>query len=148
MVNSGLDRKAFQRTVSIVRRQDKNEQWRQIRYVVFDAPSLQETFEQRIRYLGEFVRELKHEFVTALDQNTLPRHRSLEGRIAARGSLGWWRDSCCASAIVQVCCRAILNLVESEDLSRCEAEVIGHQTGAGRHKGRLGALQGSTGRWD
>ena len=34
-----LDRKKFQRTVSIVRRQDKSELWKEIRFLVFDAPS-------------------------------------------------------------------------------------------------------------
>jgi DNA ligase-1 len=34
-----LGRKAFQRCVSIVRRQDKSEHWRSIRFLVFDLPS-------------------------------------------------------------------------------------------------------------
>src|SRR5262245_60852734 len=34
-----LGRKAFQRTVSIVRRQDRSDHWREMRYVVFDAPA-------------------------------------------------------------------------------------------------------------
>jgi DNA ligase-1 len=33
-----IGRKQFQRTVSIVRRQDGGELWRQVLYVVFDAP--------------------------------------------------------------------------------------------------------------
>src|SRR5262245_49752082 len=33
-----LGRKTFQRAVSIVRRQDKSDHWKQIAYVVFDAP--------------------------------------------------------------------------------------------------------------
>ena len=33
-----LGRRKFQRTVSIVRRQDKSDLWKEIRYVVFDAP--------------------------------------------------------------------------------------------------------------
>ena len=34
-----LARKAFQRTVSIVRRQDKSDHWKEISYLVFDAPA-------------------------------------------------------------------------------------------------------------
>jgi DNA ligase-1 len=34
-----LDRKAFQRTVSIVRRHDQSDHWRQISFVAFDAPA-------------------------------------------------------------------------------------------------------------
>ncbi len=36
-----LERKAFQKTVSIVRRQDKSDLWQQIRYLVFDAPAVE-----------------------------------------------------------------------------------------------------------
>src|SRR5438477_2409246 len=48
-----LGRKQFQRAVSIVRRQDKNDLWKDISYVVFDAPSLEKSFEARL----EFVRD-------------------------------------------------------------------------------------------
>ena len=48
-----LARKAFQRTVSIVRRQDKSDLWRQIVYVVFDAPLVEEPFERRLTYLHD-----------------------------------------------------------------------------------------------
>jgi DNA ligase 1 len=38
----------FQKIVSIVRRQDKNEEWKTIKYMVFDAPLMKGTFKQRI----------------------------------------------------------------------------------------------------
>src|SRR5436190_14523791 len=47
-----LERKAFQKTVSIVRRQDKSDLWQQIRYVVFDAPALNEPFEERLKFVA------------------------------------------------------------------------------------------------
>ena len=33
-----LDRKSFQKTIAIVRRQDKSDLWKKIRYLIFDAP--------------------------------------------------------------------------------------------------------------
>ena len=48
-----LDRKQFQRTVSIVRRQDKSDHWKQVRYVVFDAPKLDKDFEKRLALVQE-----------------------------------------------------------------------------------------------
>src|SRR5437899_1961058 len=45
-----IERKKFQRTVSIVRRQDKNELWREVRYVVFDAPAAGGGFEARTAF--------------------------------------------------------------------------------------------------
>src|SRR5213593_4272529 len=42
-----IDRKKFQRTVSIVRRQDKTELWKEVRFLVFDAPAAGGGFEDR-----------------------------------------------------------------------------------------------------
>ena len=38
-----IERKKFQRTVSIVRRQDKSDLWNEVRFLVFDAPELPRT---------------------------------------------------------------------------------------------------------
>jgi len=46
-----LDRKSFQRTIAIVRRQDKTDLWKQIRYLVFDAPAHGGKFEERLESL-------------------------------------------------------------------------------------------------
>src|SRR5207248_11450490 len=48
-----LGRKMFQRAVSIVRRQDKSDHWKEIRFLVFDAPAIDAEFEKRL----EFVRK-------------------------------------------------------------------------------------------
>ena len=41
-------REDFQKIVSVVRRQDKNDEWKNIKYMVFDAPKLSGTFKQRL----------------------------------------------------------------------------------------------------
>ena len=48
-----LGRKKFQRASGIVRRQDKSDHWKELRFVAFDAPQLEKPFEVR----QEFVRE-------------------------------------------------------------------------------------------
>ena len=48
-----LGRKAFQRTVSIVRRQDKSDHWREIPFLVFDAPAAGGGFEERAAFLRD-----------------------------------------------------------------------------------------------
>src|SRR5215468_8918269 len=64
-----LDRKAFQRAVSIVRRQDKGEQWRAIRYLIFDAPAESGPFEDRIEFLKDGIHGWKNAF-TAIHEHT------------------------------------------------------------------------------
>ena len=60
-----LGRKKFQRTVSIVRRQDKSDQWKEIRYVLFDAPKLEKGFEDRLAFVRECITSNQPEFASA-----------------------------------------------------------------------------------
>ncbi len=46
-----IARKAFQRTLGIVRRQDKTELWAEVKFLVFDAPAQKLNFETRMQYL-------------------------------------------------------------------------------------------------
>jgi DNA ligase-1 len=51
-----IGRKQFQRTVSIVRRRDGSDHWNEVRYLIFDAPTLAQPFEQRIEAVTEIVK--------------------------------------------------------------------------------------------
>lgn len=57
-----LSRKNFQRAVSIVRRQDKNDQWREITYLVFDAPSVNDVFEARMAFIAQLLDEMQPKY--------------------------------------------------------------------------------------
>ena len=48
-----IGRKKFQRTVSIVRRQDRSEHWKEVRFLVFDAPASGGPFEERLAFLEQ-----------------------------------------------------------------------------------------------
>ena len=135
-----LDRKKFQRTVSIVRRQDQNAEWRQIRYVVFDAPAISDTFENRVSYLSDFVRDLKHDYVMALDQTLCRGIAHLKEELQRVESLGGEGLMLRQPSSKYVAGRSS-TLLKVKTFHDAEAEVIGHQPGAGRHKGRMGALQ-------
>src|SRR5439155_17482506 len=50
-----IDRKKFQRTVSIVRRQDKNDLWNEVRFLIFDAPAAPGGFEERLASLKDIL---------------------------------------------------------------------------------------------
>ena len=62
-----LARKAFQRTVSIVRRQDKSDLWREIRFLVFDAPAAKDPFERRLEFLQDSLAKHRPAFAQAHD---------------------------------------------------------------------------------
>ncbi len=135
-----MDRKKFQRTVSIVRRQDKTDLWKEIRYLVFDAPAAPGGFEDRLNFVKEtlampalvFARPHAHERckdVTCL-RAELARIESLGGEGLMLRQPG--------SAYAAGRSTTLLKVKTFHD---ADATVIAHQPGAGKHKGRLGALQ-------
>jgi hypothetical protein len=58
-----IGRKPFQRTVSIVRRQDESDLWQEVRFLVFDAPHCAGGFEARLRFLAEALRTKQQPYV-------------------------------------------------------------------------------------
>lgn len=134
-----IDRKKFQRTVSIVRRQDKNDLWKEVRFLIFDAPAANGGFEERLVFLknalagaaSKFAREHVHERCKSLDAL-----RAELKRIEALGGEGLMLRQP-GSKYVAGRSSTLLKVKTFHD---AEAIVIGHQAGAGRHKGRMGAL--------
>ncbi|MBL8849267.1 MAG: DNA ligase [Planctomycetaceae bacterium] len=134
-----LDRKAFQRTVSIVRRQDKGEQWRSIRFLVFDAPAAAGAFEDRIGFLNDGIRTWNNEFTRihehALCKDVEHLRRELQ-RIEALGGEGIMLRQPASQYVVG----RSATLLKVKTFHDAEAIVVRHEPGKGRHKGRLGAL--------
>lgn len=134
-----IDRKTFQQTVSIVRRQDGSEDWKRVRYVVFDSPTEPGTFEQRLKAIQTSGLEKNAAQLQILAQSICNGTDSLRKelqRIEALGGEGlmlrqpdskyeFGRSS---------------TLLKVKTFHDADAVVLGHQPGKGRHKGRLGAL--------
>lgn len=122
----------FQSTVSIVRRQDKGPQWRAIQYLVFDAPGLNEPFEARQEALTRLgVQVLEQSRCEGLDhlREELKRVEALGGEGLMLRQPGSRYEAGRSSTLLKV-----------KSFRDDEARVLGHQPGAGRHAGRLGAL--------
>jgi DNA ligase-1 len=133
-----IDRKKFQRTVSIVRRQDKSDAWKEVRFLVFDAPAHPHPFEERLAFvkkaLGSGLKFAEaHEHVRCKDLETL---RAELARVESLGGEGLMLRQP-GSKYVAGRSSTLLKVKSFHD---AEAIVVGHQAGTGRHKGRLGAL--------
>ncbi len=135
-----LDRHQFQRTVSIVRRQDKSEHWRRVRYLVFDAPACAEDFEGRLELLQGCLSGAERAYLQ------LHQHRRCQGlddlreelaRVEALGGEGLMMRQPHSKYEVG----RSMTLLKVKTFHDAEAVVVGHQAGRGRHRGRLGALQ-------
>jgi DNA ligase 1 len=133
-----IARKAFQRTVSIVRRQDKTDLWKEVKFLVFDAPAMKDPFERRLEFLAETFRKAHpyaghhaHELCRDLDHL-----RKELARVEALGGEGLMlRQPGSAYEVGRS-----MTLLKVKTFKDAEATVVGHQPGAGKHKGRLGAL--------
>ncbi len=134
-----LDRGQFQRTVGIAKRQDKPDTWKQLRYVIFDAPALADDFETRLQFYTDFLKRHNPPFALAHAQapcKSLDHMRQELERIISLGGEGLMlRQPRSKYAVGRS--SSLLKVKRFQD---AEAKVIGHQPGAGRHKGRLGAL--------
>jgi DNA ligase-1 len=131
-------RKLFQRTVGIVKRQDQSPLWKDLLYVVFDAPSHDGVFEERIAHAkrtlegrSKFARVHEHIVCTGLEhlKEELARVESLGGEgLMARKPKSRYEAG------------RSNTLLKVKSFKDAEARVVAHAAGAGRHKGRLGAL--------
>jgi DNA ligase-1 len=134
-----LGRKAFQRTVSIVRRQGGSDHWRELRYVIFDAPGCSGVFENRLALVTRRLAEHRPAFAEPLHHHRCRNTAHLQeelNRIVSLGGEGLMLRQPGSRYEVG----RSTTLLKAKRFHDAEACVIGHQPGAGRHKGRLGAL--------
>ena len=134
-----LDRKAFQRTVSIARRQDKSDHWKELRYLVFDAPACEGPFETRQEYVDDCLRTRGLEFARLHIQARCRNLAHLREQLAAVESLGGEGLMLRQPGSPYEVGRS-LTLLKIKSFHDAEATVLEHVPGKGKHKGRLGAL--------
>jgi DNA ligase-1 len=134
-----LARKAFERTVSIVRRHDESDLWREVRFLVFDAPAVAEPFEERLAYLKDSFAQRQPAYAELLVHERCrgPVHLDAElNRIVTLGGEGLMLRQP-SSQYEAGRSRTLLKVKQFHD---AEARVVAHLPGTGRHCGRLGAV--------
>ena len=134
-----IGRKKFQRTVSIVRRQDQSDLWKEVRFLVFDAPAAPGAFEARVEMIKDAFAKGNSKFALAHEHarcRSLDHLRAELARIEALSGEGLMLRQP-GSKYVAGRSSTLLKVKTFHD---AEAIIVGHQAGEGRHKGRLGAL--------
>ena len=134
-----LDRRRFQRAVSIVRRRDRSEHWRELKYVVFDLPALPDPFEDRQQQLAALLARNVSEFTRVHHQERCRSVDHLRDELSRVEQLGGEGLMLRQPGSLYVPGRST-TLLKVKQFLDGEARVIEHVPGAGRHKGRLGAL--------
>jgi len=134
-----IARKSFQRTVSIARRQDRSDHWKEMTYVVFDAPGLDKPFEDRLEMVKECFKSGTHRYATAhAHQPCRGSEHLLQELARITGQAGEGLMLRRPGSRYEAGRSA--TLLKVKKFLDGEARVLKHLPGAGRHKGRLGAL--------
>ncbi len=133
-------RRAFQRTVSIVRRQDRSNDWKELAFVVFDAPSLDAPFEERLKACEQYIEDVAPPYAEWLEHERCRGVEHLREELARVEALGGEGLMLRQPGSRYEAGRST-TLYKVKSFRDDEARVVGHLAGAGRHKGRLGALE-------
>lgn len=136
-----MARGSFDALSGIVRRtQPRDDEWRAVRYQVFELPDAPGTFEQRASRLKQIVAQSDFTQLGCIEQVRGTDRASLQRRldqVVAAGGEGLMLHLADAPYLTGRS-DALLKLKPMHDR---EAVVIGHVPGRGKHEGRLGALQ-------
>ena len=134
-----IGRKMFQKTVGIVKRQDKSDHWRQVCLRVFDAPKSGLEFEQRLDVAASLVKKCSLQHIQLHEHfpcKGIDHLRSELSRVESLGGEGLMlRKPGSAYEVGRS-----FTLLKVKTFHDAEARVVGHQPGRGKHKGKLGAL--------
>ncbi len=134
-----VGRKKFQRCVSIVRRQEEHDQWQEVQYLVFDAPSLSLPFEARLSHIQNDMKARGPKYASYHPQQTCrgtAHMREELARVEALGGEGLMMRR--PGSLYEV--GRSHSLLKVKSFYDAEARVVAYQAGTGKHKGRLGAL--------
>ncbi len=134
-----LDRGQFQKTVSIVRRQDRSDHWKNITFMIFDAPALPDVFEDRLSHLKKLFSKSDSKYAKILEHQICKDQKHLDSEMEQMEKLGGEGIMLRQPASKYVAGRSV-TLLKVKNFIDSEAIVVDIQAGKGRHKGRMGAL--------
>lgn len=116
-----------------------DEEWRKIRYMVFDLPASRQPFSGRVKQMCERFRPLSSPFLAMVDQQQAISHTELMARLDTVTESG-------AEGLMLHHGESLYRAGRSSDVLKvkryqdAEAVVVGHTNGAGKYEGMMGAL--------
>ncbi len=136
-----IARGVFERLSGIVRKDvpDDNE-WRQVRYMIFELPGAPGTFGERAEAMRQIARDAKVPWLREIEQFSAVDRNSLQKRfkeVVKAGGEGLMLHR--ADALYETGRSDVL--LKMKPWEDAEAKVIGHVPGKGKFAGMLGALR-------
>lgn len=136
-----LGRQRFDELSAIVRKaQPVDAEWRQLHYMVFEAPDAEGPFEQRMRTLQSIVRDAKQPQVQCVAQTRVVDRAALERRLDEVVRAGGEGLALHLAAAPYVTGRSDA-LLKFKPVLDTEAVVVAQVAGQGKFVGMLGALE-------
>ena len=133
-----MGRGMFQKTISIVRRQDRSDAWKDVMFVVFDMPHLADVpFEARQTALATAVQGPYCKMHVQKECNGEDAMLAVLAEVVKLGAEGLMLR---APGSLYVAARST-TLLKVKPFSDDEAIVVGHTPGKGQHKGKTGSLE-------
>lgn len=132
-------RKKFQRAISIVRSADAGADWREVCFVVFDAPNAKGGFEDRAAHAQRVLAKAGAPHARWLDHVPCTGVEHLRDELARVEALGGEGLMLRQPGSPYVVGRSN-SLLKVKTFQDAEARVVDHAPGTGKHKGRVGAL--------
>lgn len=134
-----VGRKLFSKTISIVRSGAGGEEWKSVTYVVFDAPNARGGFEDRIAHVDKVLKRAEAKYARPLEHVVCSGFDHLREELTRVESLGgeglMLREPKSSYTVGRS-----TSLLKVKTFHDAEGRVVAHVPGAGKHKGRLGAV--------
>jgi DNA ligase-1 len=131
----------FERLTGIARKEKPvDDEWRELRYMLFELPDAPGTFRERVRAMQRIVDEIAVPWVQVIEQSEVGSRKELDRKLASVVRSG-------GEGLMLHRAEAPYSTGRSDDLLKmkplhdAEATVIGHVPGKGKYKGMLGALR-------
>lgn len=127
-------------SAAVRRRQPRESEWRQVRYMLFELPDGEGSFEQRAARLEQIAAAAGWEGLQAVPQARIASRAALRRRLAEvlrEGGEGLMLHEAAAPYLTGR--REVLLKLKPQD--DAEARVLAHLPGQGRFEGQLGALR-------
>lgn len=135
-----MGRQTFAELSAAVRRLEPDpDEWRRIRFMVFDLPGSEQAFDERLAEMQSLLSASPSPYLELVEQRRATTHAALESEldhVIAEGGEG----------VMLHRGGSFYRAGRSDDLLKvkrfqdAEAVVIGYVPGAGRHEGRMGAI--------
>ena len=130
----------FEWLSGVVRRQRPDDDWRQVRYMIFELPEAPGDFRSRVHSMQRIVVEAGVPWLQVVEQFEVRDRQELEQKLARMVKAG-------AEGLMLHRADALYSTGRSDDLLKmkplhdAEATIIAHLPGRGKYRGMLGALR-------